>query len=722
MSDILNVSLRRRSLLGAGIAGALVLGFRLPVNSARAAHHESAAAGAALNAFVAIGDDGMATIQSPYIEMGQGTYTTIPALVAEEMDLPMNRVRVEQAPPGTAYHLIGPGTRFTGGSLSIRTAFGPMRKAGATARAMLLQAAAGRWQLPVSELETQAGRVLHKASGRSLDYAEVATEAAALTPPEDVPLKGAADFFLLGTPAERTDVPAKTDGSAEFGADISVPGMLIAAIAQAPVFGGEVSDYDEQAALAIDGVVAVNRIDNALAVVGRTWWHASQGLKAARPTFTAGPAPDFNIDAHEQAVRAALEHKGAASEAHGEDARALLGTAADVLTADYHVPFLAHATMEPQNCTALVTEDSCTIWTPNQGVERFIQAAAAVSGLPQEAITIHTPYLGGGFGRRFAPDFTAQAVAIAMQHKGTPIKLIWSREEDTQHDFYRPMVAARFRANLGGDGLPTALHATIAGDGPMKRHFAKMVEQVGYDESVVEGAIHQSYGIANRLIEYVYVETPPPIGFWRSVGNSHNAFFKESFIDEMAIAAGIDALEYRRRLLADAPRVRKVLDTAAEMAGWHPAPRDVDGVQRAQGIAIHEAYGTIVAQVAEVSVAKDGSPRVHKVWCAVDCGMALNPRIITMQMESGISTGLSAALHEKVQMRDGRTQAGNFDTYPILRAAEMPAVEVSIVDSGEAVGGIGEPGTPPIAPAVTNALFNLTGQRVRNLPIGKLAG
>jgi len=717
MSGITNCSLRRRTLLGAGIAGTLVLGFRLPL-PARAG--EAAAAGTALNAFVALDEAGTVIVQSPYIEMGQGTYTSIPALVAEEMDLPLAQVRVEQAPPGPEYRLIrGNSTRFTGGSRSIRSAFEPLRRAGATARDMLVRAAAARWQVPAAELSTAGGEVRHAGSGRAAGYGTLAAEAAALAPAGNIALKPAGQFSLLGTPARRLDVPAKTDGSAEFGIDAAPPGLCFAAIRQAPVYGGEVEAVDAERALSMPGVQAVERISNAVAVLGRGYWHAERALDAMNIRFTAGPAPEFDSEAHARRVRAALAEPGIPGEEHGQDAAAA-ASAEGGLSADYLVPFLAHVTMEPQNCTALVTADSCTVWAPNQGVDRVVAAAKEVTGLAEEAITVHTPYLGGGFGRRFNPDFVVQALEIAVRHKGTPIRLVWSREQDTRHDFYRPAIAARYRASLGPDGLPAALHATIAGDGPTRRHFPGAIEEGGFDPSVLEGAMHASYAIARRRIDYVYVETPPPIGYWRSVGNSHNAFFKESFIDEMAHAAGSDPLEYRRRLLQDAPRVRKVLDAAAGMAGWRAEPWTEGGTRKAHGIAVHEAYDTIVAQVAEVSL-DAGEPRVHRVCCAVDCGFAVNPAIVTMQMESAIAYGLSAALHERVTMKQGRTQEGNFDDYPILAAAEMPRVAVEIIDSGEQVGGIGEPGTPPIAPAVCNALFALTGERIRSLPIGKVS-
>ncbi len=719
MNEIFNLTLSRRSLLLASVSGALVLGFRLPV-IARSRENSIDQHGQ-MNAFISIGAEGLVTIYSPYIEMGQGTYTTLPAMVAEEMDFPMSRVRVEHAPPGPEYNLMSDGSRFTGDSRSIRSAFIPMRKAGAAARMMFISAAAQRWKLPINELSTSLGRVLHLPSGRSADYSELAGEASLLDPPDVISLKNSDEFRLLGTAVARTDVEIKTDGSAKFGIDMSPPGLLVAAIRQAPIFGGKVADYNEGAALAVHGVIAVENIGTAIVTVGETWWHAKKGLDATNVSFTPGEAPQFSTDQHELKVRASLDSRGAVAEVRGEALEAILGDKDGQIRADYIVPFLAHATMEPQNCTALVTNTSCTLWAPNQAIDRFVDVAKKITGLAENAITIHTPFLGGGLGRRFLTDFAEQALEIAVRHKGRPIKLIWSREEDIQHDYYRPMVAARYRARLGNNGLPMAMLVTIAGDGPYNRHFPSLVQQLGFDPSVLEGATSASYAIPNRRLEYVYVPTPPPIGPWRSVANSHNAFFKESFIDEMAHSAGEDPYAYRRQLLRNSPRMLKVLDTVAEMADWPSERAAGTGKVIAKGIAFHEAFESVVAQVAEVSI-DNGRPRVHQVWCAIDCGFALDPRIVTMQMESGIALGLSAALHENITMEKGRTVQGNFHNYPILKAKDMPAVNVKIVNSQATIGGVGESATPPIAPAVCNAIFSLTGKRIRRLPIPRLAG
>ena len=711
MSDIENVSLRRRELIKATLAGSLVLGFNLSPGRA-----QTTQAGGKFNAFVSINSDGTATVQCPYIEMGQGTYTTIPALVAEEMDFPIDKVRVEQAPPEAPYRLIRGGSRFTGGSMSIRSAFIPMRKAGATARAMLLEAAAQRLNVSPAALSTKAGYVHHKSSSTTLSYAGLAAEAAQLAAPADVKLKSPGEFNLLGKSAPRSDVVEKSTGTAQFGVDTSQADMLFAAIRQAPVFGGKPEHVETDKMMAMPGVIAVHLLDDAVAVVARSWWFAENALTTLPPTFASGPKPDFDSQKHRDRLLRALESEGVAAEQHGDDPIAPLKRAGETVVADYVVPFLAHATLEPQNCTVRVDNQRCELWVPNQGVDRVMGVAQKITGLAESAITIHTPYLGGGFGRRFMPDFTIQALHIALEHKARPIKLIWSREEDTQHDYYRPMVAGRYQAALDEKGMPEAMHAVIAGDGPVNRHFPGAVAQSGFDRSVMEGAIHASYAIENRRIDYSYVETPPPIGFWRSVGNSYTGFFKESFVDEMAHAAGVDPVEYRRALLSDAPRVKRVLDTVADRARWRSKPWEENGARKAHGVALHESYDTIVAQIAEVSV-DAGVPRVLKVWCAVDCGTALNPAIVEAQMQSGIAYGLSAALHEQVRMSQGKAIPGNFDNYPILRASEMPEVEVTIINSGEKIGGIGEPGTPPIAPAVCNALFTLTGQRIRELPI-----
>lgn len=719
MSRITNVSMSRRKFLGgtAATAGVFVLGMHMPLGSrfARAADNDGV-----MNAFVAIGEDGRVIIQNPYIEMGQGTYTSIPMLIAEELDADMDAIVIEQAPPEPEYRLLyGGKVRFTGGSMSVRASFDALCRAGATARRMLMKAAADEWGVALSECTTEPGRVVHGKSGKSMTYGELAPLAAQLEAPQNVELKSPSDYRLLGTPVARTDSAIKSNGQAGFGIDIRVDGMVYAAVKQSPVFGGEVKSYDAAKIENEAGVLGVETIPNGIAVIAKNYWQAQSALQKLPVEFDAGGSDSQGFDSNayrEQLIRH-LDDAGYPGENTG-DAPAALKSAANTISADYHAPFLAHATLEPMNCTALIEDGHCTVWAPNQGVDNVVQTAARVTGLKPDQITIETPYLGGGFGRRFIMDYVEQAVTLANKRKGTPIQVIWTREEDTQHDFYRPLTAARYRAGFDDAGKPVALHTTTAGDGPIRRHASGMMEDPKLDPSVMEGVMHQPYGIANKRADYVQQPVPVPIGFWRSVGHSMNAFFTESFLDEMAHAVDQDPVAFRQSLLKDAPRFATVLETVTKMANWKgKAWQADDGRQHAMGVALHQSFNSIVGEVAEVSINDIDEIQVHKVWCAVDCGFAVNPRIVTMQMESGIAFGLSAALLEEVTMKDGKVQQANFDSYPFLPPQRMPEVEVEIVNSGADLGGIGEPGTPPIAPAVANALFALTGTRLRELPL-----
>lgn len=721
MSRIINISMSRRKFLGLGAAGTcvFVLGVSLPVSRFARAATDADNEGV-INAFIGIREDGTVVFQNPFIEMGQGTYTSIPAIMAEELDVEMSSIEVEQAPAGPEYRIMFNNTvRFTGGSMSVRSSYDTMRKTGATARAMLIAAAADQWGVAASECSTTPGYVVHKASGKKAGYGELAPRAAQLEPPAEVTLKDPAQFRLIGKPVKRTDSRVKATGEAGFGIDVKVDGMLTAAVKQSPVFGGSVKSFDADAVKDMPGVYAVDEIPNGVAVIADHFWHAKSALEKLPVQFNEGDNAGFSSAAYLEKLRSHLDDAGVTAENVG-DTGAAMQKAAKTIEAEYHAPFLAHETMEPMNCTALVNDDHCIVWAPNQGADFVAQTAAKVSGLPVESIEVRTPYLGGGFGRRFVLDYVAQAVTLANKHKGKPIKVIWTREEDTQHDHYRPMTAAKYRAAFDEDGNPLALHITNAGEGPMGRLNPGFLENPKIDHSVIEGAFHQPYAVPNKRLDLVNISVAPvPIGYWRSVGNSHNAFFKESFIDEMAHAANTDPVEFRRKLLAQAPRYKKVLDTVVKMAGWKGKPwTGDDGKKHAMGVALHLSFGSIIGEVAEISI-ENGGPRVHRVWCAVDCGFAVNPHIITLQMESGIAFGLSAALAEEITLEKGRVKQANFDTYPILTANKMPEVQVEIINSGEDMGGIGEPGTPPIAPAVCNALFTLTGQRVRSLPLSK---
>ncbi|MGR9114645.1 MAG: molybdopterin cofactor-binding domain-containing protein [Gammaproteobacteria bacterium] len=718
MSKLLNLSMTRRQFIGVSAAGASVflLGMSLPFGRLGSGNDEEAV----INAFIGIDEEGLVIFQNPFIEMGQGTYTSIPAIMAEELDVDMAMLKVVQAPHGPEYRIMfNNTTRFTGGSLSVRSSYMTMRKAGATARAMLVRAAAEQWGVKPEECSTEPGAVVHKTSDRKISYGQLAPLAAKLEPPADVPLKDSASFRLIGKPVKRTDGLAKATGTAEFGIDVKVDGMLHAAVQQAPVFGGSVKSFDKSAVMKMPGVVAVEEIPNGVAVIADHYWHAKSALEQLPVTYDAGSNANFSSGAYLEKLKASLDETGVTAEKVGDAVKAL-AEADKKVEAEYHAPFLAHQTMEPMNCTALVASDHCKVWAPNQGADFVAKVAAEITGLTPDAIEVITPFLGGGFGRRFIMDYTAQAVTLAKRHPGIPIKVIWTREEDTQHDHYRPMAAAKFRAGFDAEGNPVALHVTTAGEGPMGRLNPEFLKDPKLDESIFEGAAHQPYAIPNKRADAVTVPVKPvPIGYWRSVANSQNCFFKESFIDEMAHAIAADPVEFRRSLLAGQPRFRKVLDTAVALADWKSKPwQDPAGIKHSMGVALHESFGSIVAQVAEVTL-DDGDIRVLRVWCAVDCGFAVNPAIVKMQMESGIAFGLSAAMGEEITLEQGRVQQTNFDSYPILRPDQMPEVTVEIVNSGEPLGGIGEPGTPPIAPAVCNALFALSGQRVRSLPLSK---
>ena len=717
MSSIVNVSLSRRKFLGLSVAGtgALVLGMSLPVTQkfARANSKENDA----INAFIAIEEDGRVVFQNPFIEMGQGTYTSIPAIVAEELDVDMSVIDVVQAPHGEDYRIMfGNTARFTGGSNSVRASYDTMRKTGASARAMLMQAAANEWDVAVEECTTEPGFVLHKPSGRKLAYADITTAAAKLQPPETIELKDPTDFRLIGKPLARLDSHAKATGQAEFGIDVQAEGMLYAAVKQSPVFGGTLKSFDKSKVMNMPGVVAVDEIPEGIAVIADVYWHAKSALEKLPVEFEDGTNAGFSSAAYLGKLQARLDDPGITVENEG-DAAAALQAAEKTIEAEYHVPFLAHATMEPMNCMALVETDHCIVWAPNQGADFVAMVAAQITGLPADKIEVRTPFLGGGFGRRFVLDYAKQAITLAKKHMGKPIKVIWTREEDTQHDFYRPMTAAKYRAGFDKDNKAVALHITTVGEGPMGRLNPEFLQDPKIDSTVIEGAEKQPYEIPNKRLDLVHESVAPvPLGYWRSVAHSFNGFMKESFIDEMAHASKTDPVKFRQALLAAHPRYQKVLDKVVKMADWKEKPFKVNGRQHAMGVALHESFGTLVAEIAEVSI-EAGEVMVHKVWCTVDCGFAVNPRIVKMQMESGIAYGLSATLAEEITLQNGRVMQTNFHTYPVLSPDKMPEINVEIINSGEALGGIGEPGTPPIAPAVCNAIYMLTGTRIRSLPL-----
>ncbi|MCI0429078.1 MAG: xanthine dehydrogenase family protein molybdopterin-binding subunit, partial [Rhodospirillales bacterium] len=633
-------------------------------------------------------------------------------LLAEELEVDLAQVHLEHAPPDDKLYanpLIG--FQATGGSNSVRGAWEPLRRAGASARSMLVSAACATWNVDSNSCRAEKGEVIHVPTGRKLNYGALVDKAATLPVPDRFALKDPKDFKLIGKPAKRLDGPDKVNGKAEFSIDVRVPGMKIAAVAACPVFGGKLASVDEAKAKALKGVHQVVRLDDAVAVVAEHMWAAKQGLAALDISWDEGPNAELSTADIVQQLEAASQKPGAVARKQGDVAKAMAG-AAKRIEAVYQVPFLAHATMEPMNCTVHARKDGCDVWVGTQVATRAQAAAAQVTGLPPEKIRVHNHLLGGGFGRRLEVDFITQAVHIAKQVDG-PVKVIWTREEDIQHDIYRPYYYDRLAAGLDEHGMPIAWSHRVTASSILAR-WLPLVFKDGLDPDAVEGAADLPYSLPNTLVDYVRQEPPGVVtGWWRGVGPTHNIFVVESFIDELAAAAKKDPVEYRRALLGKAPRARAVLDLATGKAGWgQPLPQG-----RGRGVSVQHAFGSYLAQVAEVAVSKEGEVRVDRVVCAVDCGMTVNPDTVRAQMEGGIIFGITAALYGEITIKDGRVEQHNFNDYRILRINEAPVVEVHLVKSAEAPGGIGEPGTAAIAPAVTNAIFAATGKRVRKLPV-----
>jgi isoquinoline 1-oxidoreductase beta subunit len=702
--------LSRRTFLvtGAAAAGGLVLGVYLPRTIGAKAQVTDEIL--APNAFVRIKPDDSITLVMPQVEMGQGTYTSMSMLIAEELEVELTKVNLEAAPANEKlYALPLLGFQVTGGSTSVMGFWEPLRRAGATARVMLIEAAAEQWNVDPGLCHAQKGEVVSP-TGQKINYGALVDAAAKLPVPEKVALKDPKDFTLIGTPAKRLDTPDKVSGKAKFGIDAMVPGMKFATVAACPVLGGKLQSVDDIDAMAIPGLRQVVRLENAVAVIGDHMWAAMQGLAALHIDWDEGPNAKVNTTDIVRQMDVASQNSGVVVKTRGDVTQNLAG-AVNKVEAIYEVPFLAHAAMEPMNCTAHVRADGCEIWVGNQVVSRAQATAAQVTGLPPEKVAVHNHLIGGGFGRRLDVDGITQAVEIAKQVDG-PVKVVWSRDEDIQHDVYKPYFFDRISAGLDADGKPIAWHHRITGSSVFARWVPPTFKN-GFDPDTVECA-EPLYDLPNFLLEYVRNEPPGLVtGNWRGVGPTHNVFVVESFIDELAAAAKKDPVEFRLSLLGKQPRVLGVVNLAVEKAGW--GTKLPEGVGR--GVSVQFAMGTYLSQVAEVEASNEGEVRVRRVVCAVDCGQMVNPDTIVAQIEGGVIFGLSAALWGEITLKDGRVEQHNFNDYRVLRMNEAPEIDVYLVKNTEAPGGIGEPGTIGIAPAVTNAIFAATGKRIRKLPI-----
>jgi isoquinoline 1-oxidoreductase subunit beta len=659
-----------------------------------------------------IAPDNMITVIVNKSEMGQGVYTSLPMIVADELDADWKNVQVEAAPAADVYKDPVFGLQGTGGSSSIRHMHEPLRMAGAAAREMLVAAASQEWDVPVRECAVQLGRIRHLASSRMLTYGQMAGKAARMPIPQHPTLKKESQYRYMGKAIPRLDIQDKVNGKAVFGIDCFVPNMLYAAIVRPPAYGAALVSYDKESAQQLAGVTQVVPIYSGVAVCADTITAAWKGRDALKAGWQNGRYPQLSTDSLEKLfISNLMNSKGVIARNDG-DAAGVINAAEKKIDSIYVLPYLSHATMEPMNCTVHVRNDGCDIWVPTQFQTPVQMLAVKMTGLKSEQVKVHTTYLGGGFGRRSETDVVEEALTLSMA-TGRPVKLVWNREEDIQHDFYRPANCSRIQGVVTGDGLVTAWAHKIVCPSIFSRVFPQMVRN-GIDPAAVEGLANMEYEILNLSVEYVRVETPVPVGFWRSVGSSHNAFTVESFVDELAYAGGKDPLEIRLSLLKNHPRAQRVLQLAAEKAGWGgPLARG-----QARGIAYHFSFGSYVAQVAEVSVnKKDGAITVHDITCAVDCGPTVNPDIVRHQMMGGVTMGLSAALKEKTEFANGGVRSENFNDYELLRMSDAAEVNVHIVKSGEKLGGIGEPGLPPVAPAVANAVFAATGARVRRLPM-----
>jgi isoquinoline 1-oxidoreductase beta subunit len=704
----------RRGLLTGGLAGGFLLAFHLPVRAVNEPVQppDDTTGKFAPNAFIRIDHSGNTTLVMPQVEMGQGVYTSISMILAEELDADFAQVTLEHAPPSDK--LYGNpmfGIQATGNSNSVRAWWKPLRTAGASTRAMLVQAAAQQWQVEPASCTTANGEVTHTESGRKLSYGALVDAASAQTPPKDVALKDPKDFVLIGKPLKRLDTPDKANGKAVYGIDAMLPGMKFATLAVCPVFGGKVGKVDDSAARKVPGVQQIVVLDDLVAVVGDHMWAAKKGLDALVVTWNEGANAGISSKDIWQDLRAASEKDGAVAKSEGDIAKGL--ATGDKLEASYELPFLAHATMEPMNATVHVKPDSCEIWTGTQVIARVQSEAAKAAGLPVEKVIANNHLLGGGFGRRLEPDMVVSAVRIA-KHVDGPVKVVWTREEDIQHDVYRPVYRDTIAATLS-DGKIVGWKYRVSGSSVMARWFPPGFEK-GIDIDAVDSAIDIPYDIPNIHVEYVRAEPPAvPTGFWRGVGPNNNVFAIECFMDELARKAGKDPVDFRRSMLAKQPRFLAALNLAAEKSNWgQPLPPRVG-----RGVSLQPSFASFIATVVEAEIDEQGEVHLRRVTSAVDTGIAVNPDTIMAQLEGGLIFGLTAALYGEITIDKGRVQQSNFHDYRMLRIDQAPKIEVHVIKSGEEPGGIGETGATAGPPALRNAIYAATGVALRRLPIDR---
>jgi len=678
----------------------LIIGFTYEPESSLAVKVENAEE---LGIWIRIAPDGSTTLIVPSSEMGQGVNTSLSMILAEELEADWQSVKTETAPVNSKY--INPESnsgQMTAGSSSVKGFWNPLRKAGAAVRLMLQKAAAQKWEIPIEECVAKSGYIYRKNSSQKLSYGELAEAAGKIDIPSDPPLKNSKDYNLVGKSIKRIDIPSKTNGSAQFGIDVRLPEMMYATIRQSPVFGGEVLSYDEDAAKSIRGVKKVTLIPNGIAVIADNTWRAKRGMEVLNLKFHGGETIGLESQQVQKELLKALDDEGKTKiEAN------------KVLDLEYEVPFLAHAPLEPMNCTANVTDNFCEVWVPTQSQGGCMDAAKEITGLDEEQIQIHTTYLGGGFGRRGETDYVKQSLILAKA-LGKPIKVTWMREEDMQHDFYRPASMSRFQIGLNKDGFPISWNNQLASPSILKRFFAPMA-WFNIDPLSTEGADEIPYAIEDFNFDYSVVDSGVPVGFWRSVGSSFNAFFTESAIDEAAHLAQQDQFDYRMKLLSGKPRFQKVLEKVMRESKWGRILPKGHGL----GISIHKTRGSIAGAVIEVSTDVNGMLNLNKAWIAIDCGKVINPNTVRAQMEGGFTFGLSATLGEEITLKDGRVEQSNFHDYSILRLKGSPDISVEIIESGNEIGGVGEVAVPLAAPALTNAIFSSSGRRIRSLPLSK---